>query len=300
MKDYRLGTIDIVGHEQKIKFEGSISKDTFNLIEFHTLRVHYHIMHQELYYIFIMNFIEFNRYFETALDSLLNREKFNLLDNNIPELKYISRNANRFLFNFLTSSRTYLDHTETYLKRTYGSTSVEATKFKEQTIKLYDSHFEYRFIYKLRNYAQHCAIPLNKITLEYQGLEPENRKLTLIPIFDKTELLKNFSEWGSQVKSDFQSQPNEMFVKKIIDVYYKCLETLNDFFIKLESPILGESVRYLEGFLGDNFSKPTVNEKTQCCIFYDFILKKPDSYEGAKFSTYVYPKEMIQIVKNYH
>lgn len=299
MKGYRLGTIEIINQEQKIRFDGSIEKEAFLLVEHHTLKVHHHIMHQELYYIFIMNFIEFNRYFEDVLNSFLKKDKFNLLDNNISELKYVSRNANRFLFNFLTSARTYLDHTETYLKRSYGKESKEVIEFKELTSKLYDLHFEYRFTYKLRNYAQHCAMPLNKITLDYQGQDIENGKLTLTPMFDKNELLRNFSEWGLQVITDLKNQPDEMLATKIIGIYYKCLETLNDLVIRLAKPTLKESVNHLEKFLFENFSSQSINTKTQCCIFYDFKLKYPNSYEGTKFSTYVYPKEMIETVKNY-
>jgi hypothetical protein len=299
MKGYRLGTIDITGNEQNIQIQENIPKETYDLIEHHTLNVHHHIMHQELFYIFLMNFIDFDKYLENALNSFLQKKNFNLLDNNIPEVKYVSRNANRFLFNFLTSARTYLDHTETYLKRKYGVNSPEFIKFKEQTNVLYDSHFEYRFIYKLRNYAQHCAIPLNRITLEYQGTDLEGRKLSLTPIFDKNELLKNYSDWGLQVKADFDTQPDEMLAIKIMGVYYKCLETLNNLFITLEKPSLKISIEYLENFILENFANKKVTESTQCCIFYDFILKKPDSYEGATFSTYVYPKQMIQTVKNY-
>ena len=299
MEGFRIGTINIVDNNQEINFKGNITKNEFETARNHSLNIHHHIMHQELFYIFLMNYIDFNKYFESVINSFLERENFNILDNNLPELKYVSRNANRFLFNYLSSARTYLDHSGKYLKNKYGNNSIHYNKFEKYTNYLYDNFFEYRFIYKLRNYAQHCGLPLNSITFSVDNKDLLNRKINLNPLFLKSELKKNYKEWGQKLNEDFKFQPEEISVRQIIGDYYKNISDLNDEFIKIEKLSLKESVEYLENFKQRNYSEYNVKETTQCCIFYDFILKHPNSYEGSKFSTFVYPKEMIETIKNY-
>ena len=299
MEGYRIGTINILDNNQELIFNGSITKEKFEITINHSLNIHHHIMHQELFYIFLTNYVEFNKYFESVVNSFLKRENFNLLDNNLPELKYVSRNANRFLFNYLSSARTYLDHSEKYLKNKYGNNSIQFDSFKNYTSSLYDSFFEYRFIYKLRNYAQHCGLPINSITFSVDNKDLLKRKINLNPLFLKSELKKNYKEWGQKINEDFDFQPEEISVRQIIGNYYKNIKDLNDEFIIIEKLSLDKSVEYLENFQKENYSQFNVNKSTQFCIFYDFILKYPDTYEGSKFSTFVYPKEMIETIKKY-
>lgn len=299
MEGYRIGTINILDNNQELIFNGSITKEKFEITINHSLNIHHHIMHQELFYIFLTNYVEFNKYFESVVNSFLKRENFNLLDNNLPELKYVSRNANRFLFNYLSSARTYLDHSEKYLKNKYGNNSTQFNSFKSYTSSLFDNFFEYRFIYKLRNYAQHCGLPINSITFSVDNKDLLKRTINLNPLFLKSELKKNYKEWGQKINEDFDFQPEEISVRQIIGNYYKNIKDLNDEFIIIEKLSLDKSVEYLENFQKENYSHLNVNESTQCCVFYDFILKYLDSYEGSKFSTFVYPKEMIETIKNY-
>ena len=58
---------------------------------------------------------------------------------------------NRQILNFLTSMRTFLDHTQTRLDRTYGPESEEFKQFKAVAGQAFDGHFSYRVVYKLRN-----------------------------------------------------------------------------------------------------------------------------------------------------
>jgi hypothetical protein len=64
-------------------------------------------------------------------------------------------NINRLVLNFLSAIRTFLDHAETYIKRTYGKESDQLKIFNNFRRSCYDTYFSYRFLYKLRNYSQH-------------------------------------------------------------------------------------------------------------------------------------------------
>jgi len=72
----------------------------------------------------------------------------------------VHTSLNRRLSNLLSSIRLFLDHSEFAFKRKYGKKSEEVEAFKKYASEKYDSSFSYRFVYKLRNYVQHCGIPI--------------------------------------------------------------------------------------------------------------------------------------------
>lgn len=294
MKGYRLGTIKVENSEQRITFKGSISKETFLLVSKHTENIFEFKTQQELHTMFIINFLEFNDLFKLTIQNLLKNGK-PLLDEDPNELKFISRNANRLFLNFLSSGRTFLDHSETYLKRKYGKKSSEFLKFKKETNNQYDSSFEYRFVYKLRNYAQHCGLPINNIIYSLDNEIQEKkykRKINLSPIFDKEKLLKTYKDWGVKLKDDLKKKPSEIPVTSVLREYYKSMEVLNKTILKIEEESLQTSIEYLENF-EKKYYEFELEENLQLCVFYNFKLSKPESYENSKFETYKLPKDVI-------
>ncbi|MFC0878879.1 hypothetical protein ACE01N_19960 [Saccharicrinis sp. FJH2] len=300
MKGYRLGTIKIDNSNQEIKLNGAINESEFLVLSEHTKNLFAFKSQQELHSIFIINFLEFNNLFEQTIHKLLKLKLDRaLLDENPKELKFISRNANRLFLNFLSSGRTFLDHTETYLKRKYGKQSPEFIKFKNETTKLYDNSFEYRFMYKLRNYAQHCGLPINNITFSINNEIQENvynRKYNLNPTFIKQELLDSYEEWGTQLKNDFKQKPEEISVISVIKEYYKNIDELSQTLLAIEEDSLQTSIDYLENFT-KRFGELEQKGNIQLCVFFNFELSKPDSYENSKFETYKLPLNLITEIK---
>jgi hypothetical protein len=155
---------------------------------------------KRLFQIFILNnneFIEFAEsesklLFENSLSITGNKENYNQ--------HYL--NLNRIFLNYLTSFRTLLDHIETIIKRKYGKESVQATKLKNLTSHLYDTYFAYRFIYKLRNYAQHCGLPIDEFSISAKKMSDNKYKSEYKIDFDCNTLQSKFKEWGT-VKNDF-------------------------------------------------------------------------------------------------
>jgi hypothetical protein len=137
---------------------------------------------------------------------------------------------NRLILNLLSSIRTYLDHTETRLKRTFGDTSEEFKLYKKLTSECFDNYFAYRFLSKLRNYSQHCGLPTGSISIT-DGINGHSLKLSLV----REDLLKEFDSWGSIVKSDLQKQ-NEKF--NIFPLLEEKTELLNDVNKKISSTLL--------------------------------------------------------------
>jgi hypothetical protein len=109
--------------------------------------------------------------------------------------------------NWLTSARLFLDHTETDLKRRFGKTSQEAQRFKAATSSAFYKRVGYRFIYKFRNYVQHCGPPLSRIEVRQPDEQARTRgKQWVELLLDRDELLSNYDEWGP-VKRDLQAMP---------------------------------------------------------------------------------------------
>ncbi|MCD6017553.1 MAG: hypothetical protein K0S53_674 [Bacteroidetes bacterium] len=150
----------------------------------------------------------------------------------IPEFEKLMLNLNRLILNYLSAVRTYLDHTETRLKRTYGEKSNEMQNFKQYTNDAFDGYFSYRFLSKLRNYAQHCGLPSSSI--EFSSTSSEGKIISkLIMHFERDELLNNFSSWG-KLKEEL-GRKNQLFdVISLLEEKACLLKEINE---KINSPI---------------------------------------------------------------
>ncbi len=68
----------------------------------------------------------------------------------------------RYINNYLSSYKGFIDRWETYLKRNKDESFIQF--FKEALSAIYEKYFEYRFLYNLRNYAQHSGTPVSKVS----------------------------------------------------------------------------------------------------------------------------------------
>jgi len=129
---------------------------------------------------------------------------------------------NRHILNCLFSFRTYLDHTETRLKKKFGKKSKEIMSFKQLTSNCFDNYFSYRFLYKLRNYAQHCGLPTGSITFN----ENENGKNLRIE-FSRDDLLEKYDSWGEHVKPDLEKQDPKFNLIPLLDELVNHMDLIN-------------------------------------------------------------------------
>ncbi|RZL45076.1 MAG: hypothetical protein EOP00_18240 [Pedobacter sp.] len=127
---------------------------------------------------------------------------------------------NRLILNLLSSIRSYLDFTETRLKREYGSESDEFKLFKLAQSKAFDENFEYRFVYILRNYSQHCGLP----TGSFQVKNKVNyQKLHFHLLRD--ELLRSF-DW-KKLKHELEMQSESFDILPLLEKTVVLLENIN-------------------------------------------------------------------------
>lgn len=96
----------------------------------------------------------------------------------------------RILLNWLNSIRLFDDHNRARMVRTYGDTSPELRAYKVERSAIYDEVPSYRFMFELRNYAQHCGqVPVQA------RIHQDAAESTLDLYFDRDELLREFGNW---------------------------------------------------------------------------------------------------------
>ena len=134
------------------------------------------------------------------------------------------------LTGFLSCVRKYLDNWETYLKTVYGKQSDEARVFSTNTGFLYDNNPEYCFMYRLRNYDQHCEIVFSSFT---ESINPDGT-ISRAVLVNKNKLLSSpFNGW-KQVDLDFINTLDDNFdILPIIKRYYDCMNQLHSQLLRI-------------------------------------------------------------------
>lgn len=141
------------------------------------------------------------------------------------------QNINIRLLNLIMSIKTLLDHMETHAKRTYGKESGESALFKKLTALEFDSYFSYGFMYKLRNYVQHCGMP--PIGITQSKVYVENGTHTKIDLyFGRDNLLNTYDGWGKIVRENIESQDGKLDAIKQIDEFVNSIITIFSDFTK--------------------------------------------------------------------
>lgn len=154
---------------------------------------------------------------------------------------------NRVLLNLLASVRMYLDHTETSIKRRYGDTSQNWINFKQACGKAYDELFSYRFLYKLRNFAQHCGLPLSRFdaSVREHSERPGEPYHELSFGLERDVALREY-HWGEQLKQELAQQPNVIDVDQHVHALMQSIRQINQVFAKDELANLRPGAIYID------------------------------------------------------
>ena len=191
---YRIGSIEQEKEGgNKINIVREFHQYEYNIYTETSKYLGLHLKNKHLYQLIIRNGEELERYLRD-----IKGEK----DSEKPD--HIIFEANRLLMNYLSMLKTYDDHISSALTKTY---SVEVKNdFKSFLSKMYDEFFMYRFIIRLRNFAQHFDIPISSFTSDY------NDNYVMM---NRDQLL-NFEGW-STVKKEIQSMEKNMPVEGLAD-----------------------------------------------------------------------------------
>ena len=158
-------------------------------------------------------------------------------------------NMNRLIMNMLASVRSFLDFTTINLDHRHGKESERYKTFKNETSALYDSIFAYRFLYRLRNFVQHCGMPVGKfdISIVYnsaEALQEDSRSMEFH--FSRDSLLASNFDWGKVVRSELLRMPEAFPISPLISEMIAHVEKLQSSQIRAELPIVYDSFQWLE------------------------------------------------------
>lgn len=150
---------------------------------------------------------------------------------------------NRLFLNYLSSFRTVIDHLNTRYSHLEHQGTSFFEDFKKITSSCYDTNFYYRFFYKLRNYVQHCGLPISYMNASEQ---PVNGLLTVTISmgFNREALLDNYDGWGT-VKNDLQKQPERFDFFPCLQIFTRETDNINLVATSIELLVANESLSEL-------------------------------------------------------
>ena len=131
----------------------------------------------------------------------------------------ISREFNRNISAYLGAFKKYLDNWQTAITREYKKNSEELKCFKKAFSEEYDNHMEYRIMYRLRNYDQHCGNIISNISVSIEDAQHIVYKIYM----DREYLLENFSEWKAEEKNYLLKCGKMIEVLPIIKIFHQCI-----------------------------------------------------------------------------
>lgn len=134
------------------------------------------------------------------------------------------------LVNWLLGFRAFLDHLQTHLSELFGTDSSEMQSFKEVTNRAFDSHFGYRFLYRLRNFTQHCGFPP-----VWVRVDPNETQSAFVGL-ERAPLLERSDVWGAIVRPELEAQPRLFPVEPLVEEAMKCVDEINVAVRVLEKP----------------------------------------------------------------
>lgn len=178
------------------------------------------------------------------------RKKADILNYNYNEIVNICRekNQNQIIYEskieaYLSSTKKFVD---TWQKEINANFKFLLPYFSEQVAYIYDSYFEYRFIYNLRNFSQHIGDSLSYIA----GSLYEDSKI----IINKSYILKYPDKLQKKFETELRNITSENL--DISNAVMVVNNELINFHNEIVKRIINEEKKYVEAAINvDSFYK---------------------------------------------
>lgn len=230
-------------HEHTLAFPIKLTQDEFEKYLKAKDNLNDFLSNAELFQVVVLNCREYYDALATGLTLYAdkNREIF--------DYREFYLTINRYFLNWLSSVRSFLDHNETRIKRKYGDDSQNWKTFQNSCSREYDSNFSYRFLYKLRNYTQHCGFPITQINFESIPDDTDSEKFayTVWVGCNRDTLLTRFKEWKQPLKTEIPKLAPLIEINQHIDSMVRSLERINLDNLKQEFSELYQSAIFIKG-----------------------------------------------------
>jgi len=286
--EIRLGVIQegAEGSSNKIKFEDILTATEYKAMQKALAQIHDYASNKRLFQILLLNHYDLENFFQNAFEHFL-QNSVSWLGIKMEHMEEAFLQANRLLLNYLSTIRSYLDHVQTYITRRYGSDSRQLKQFKKVTSQHYELNFAYRFLYRLRNYAQHCGIPLQTLTFKRDVDRDKNEiRGRFTAPFNPRKLLQEYDAWGKDVKNDLTQMSDDFDLRALRETMIHLLYNVNYNVLKSTHTDDRKAAKYI-------FEKTQHLWETpgQICLFHDIVFYEDKS--GANFQTIDIPVQDI-------
>lgn len=155
--------------------------------------------------------------------------------------------ASQTVTNFLSSTSAFLDQTEKRLLRVHGKDSPELTSWHETRCHLHATCFSYRFLYQLRNFAQHRSVPFLSFDIAGERTSENVSMVFKIEILiSRDELFNDGFDWSKKLRVEIQQQPPMFDLVPLTTEYLHCLRQLCLEAVKFQNARLAECVHYFD------------------------------------------------------
>ncbi len=157
---------------------------------------------------------------------------------------------NRHLMNYLASWMSLVEHQKTRYRQLERKGVRYRARFDSLREEIETGSFHYRFFARLRNYVQHCGLPLDALEA---SLWPDSTG-ALVPFlavsFDRDVLLMKYNEW-KDVKSELKLQPEKLELGESVAAFRAQVIRFVDGCMTFEIEIVKEYVKQLDGLVAE-------------------------------------------------
>jgi hypothetical protein len=140
--------------------------------------------------------------------------------------------------NWLTSTRLYLESERDFILRQFGDGSDQLQQYEAATSLAFDSYPGYRFLYNLRDYAQHCGPPLSG--MEVKAGPKGSRAITFY--LSRSELLVARFNWSRHAQELLNQWPEQISLMPLIDEAMVGFRLIEDEVLRILIRRCGEAI----------------------------------------------------------
>lgn len=289
--EIRLGTITRLEKEFKIDFHDQLSLETYKKFQEASREIEDLYANRRLLEIVMLNFQELHEFIEPAFRELITQGSTMSGAKRKNGDKFTVR-INRLFLNYLSSVRTFQDHSQLGIDRKFGKDSTVYEKYKSILGVFYDQSFAYRFFNKLRNYAQHCGLPLEDFGYTLQRNQKDGGAQAQFHfVFDRDSLLKAYDGWGKKVREDLQTKEKHFEVWPLVHEMTHNIIQIGINIEILNKDRLMHSINFIEK-LAKNFR----GENIEVCIFKN--ITTDNDGKVVNFEIDQMPFETMEILMN--
>lgn len=141
----------------------------------------------------------------------------------------VTLNINKVVLNVLTSFRFYLDFIDKNLHVDFGKDSEIVANFESYCSAEYGNNFSYRFIYHLRNFAQHKGLVISSVKFsKFLDEERENaiRQYMTISI-NRDDIIKDY-KFKKEIKAELINFPEKINLMEHLSKWLTSLSKIHN------------------------------------------------------------------------